>query len=435
MHPQEFKKRRQALMDLIGMGGIAVLPAATQRVRSRDVTHSYRQDSDFYYLTGFCEPEAVAVLIPGRSQGEFIIFCRERNREREMWDGIRAGPEGVVDEFGADDAFPVDDIDDILPGLLEQNERVYYSMGISQEFDQRFLGWMNLLHSRRQSGHAPDELITLDHLIHEMRLFKSAREVRVMKRSARIAEAAHFRAMSACRPEIKEYELAAEFYYEFARHGAECSYSPIIASGSNACILHYTNNDDVLKAGDLVLIDAGCEYEFYASDITRTFPVNGKFSAAQRELYEIVYEANRAATNQVQLGNHWNDPHDAALKVITRGLKDIGILRGRLPTLLKNQAYRPFFMHKTGHWLGMDVHDVGDYKVADQPRLLEAGMVMTIEPGIYVQPDTKGISKKWKGMGIRLEDDVYLSRVGPEVLSDLLPSSADEIESFMDARH
>jgi Xaa-Pro aminopeptidase len=431
VHLKEFEKRRRILMDLMGPGGIAVLAAAPESVRSRDVTHSYRQDSDFYYLTGFCEPEAVAVLIPERRQGQFIIFCRERDREREMWNGLRAGPEGVVAEYGADDAFPLEDIDDILPGLLEQTERVYYSMGVFAEFDQRLLTWMRQLRSRRQSGHAPDELITLDHLVHEMRLFKSAREAKVMKRSARIAEGAHRRAMSICKPGMKEYELAAEFYHEFARHGAECSYQPIVASGSNACILHYTENNAVLNDGDLILIDAGCEYELYASDITRTFPVNGQFSSNQRALYDIVYAANRAAIAQVKNGNHWNDPHDAAVKEITRGLRDVGILKGRLSTLLKSKAYLPYFMHKTGHWLGIDVHDVGDYKIADHPRLLEPGMVMTIEPGIYVSPDMKGVSKSWKGIGIRLEDDVYLSRAGSEVLSNRLPSSAQEIEEFM----
>ena len=431
MHPKEFQKRRRILMELMGFGGIAVIAAAPERNRSRDVTHSYRQDSDFYYLTGFCEPEAVAVLIPGRRQGEFVMFCRERNKEREMWDGLRAGPEGAVSKYGADDAFPLEDIEEILPGLLEESERVYYSMGVIAEFDQRLLGWMNRLHSRRQSGHAPDELITLDHLVHEMRLFKSAREIRVMKRSARIAEAAHSRAMSICKPGMKEHELAAEFYHEFACHGAECSYQPIVASGSNACILHYTENNAVLEDGDLVLIDAGCEYELYASDITRTFPVNGKFSANQKTLYEIVYAANRAAIAQIQQGNHWNDPHDAAVREITRGLRDVGILKGRLSTLLKSKAYLPYFMHKTGHWLGIDVHDVGDYKIADNPRLLEPGMVMTVEPGIYVSSGIKGISKSWKGIGIRLEDDVFLSRNGAEVLSDHLPSSVEEIEALM----
>ena len=422
-------------MELMGSGGIAVLPAAPVRYRNRDTTYPYRQDSDFFYVTGFCEPEAVAVLLPGRRQGEFLMFCRQRDKEREIWDGARAGPEGVVADYAADDAFPIDDIEEILPGLLEQRERVYYSMGVSTDFDRRLFGWINRLHSKRQSGRAPDELIALDHLLHEMRLFKSRREIAAMKRSARIAVAAHRRAMRVCRPGMMEYELEAEFRHEFTRHGAQCSYAPIVAAGANACVLHYTDNGSVLNDGDLILIDAGCEYELYASDITRTFPINGTFSAPQKALYDIVYEANAAAVEQVQPGNHWNDPHDAAVREITRGLRDLGILKGRLPTLIKREAYRPYFMHKTGHWLGIDVHDVGDYKVADQPRLLEPGMVMTIEPGIYIAPNARGIPKRWKGIGIRLEDDVHLTRSGPEVLSERLPSSAGEIEAFMESTH
>ncbi len=433
MHPQEFARRRRHLMELMGPGGIAVLPAAPERLRNRDTTYPYRQDSDFFYLTGFREPEAVAVLVPGRRQGEFLMFCRERDKEREMWNGVRVGPDGVVSDYAADDAFPIDDIEEILPGLIEGSERVYYSMGVFTDFDQRLLGWMNRLHSRRQSGHAPDELIALDHILHEMRLFKSRREIQAMKRSARIAVAAHRRAMGTCKPGMKEYELEAEFRHEFTRHGVECSYTPIVAGGQNACILHYTNNQDVLNDGDLILIDAGCEYELYASDVTRTFPINGQFSGPQRALYEIVHAANIAAVQQVQPGNLWNDPHDAAVKEITRGLRDLGILKGRLPTLIKSQAYRPYFMHKTGHWLGIDVHDVGAYKVADQPRLLEPGMVMTVEPGIYIAPNARGIPKRWKGIGIRLEDDVHLTKAGPEVLSYQLPSSAEEIEAFMES--
>ena len=431
MHPQEYSRRRRHLMELVGSGGIAVLPAAPERTRSRDTLYSYRPDSDFFYITGFDEPDAVAVLIPGRPQGEFLMFCRERDREKELWDGPRQGPDGLVARYGADDAFPIDDIDEILPGLLERCERVFYSMGVFGEFDQRLLGWMHALHARRQSGHAPDELVDLDHLLHEMRLFKSRREVSVMKRSARIAVEAHRQAMRACTPGMYEYELEAEYRYAFARHGAQCSYEPIVAAGSNACVLHYHANDSVLNDGDLVLIDAGCELECYASDVTRTFPVNGEFSEPQRDLYEIVYAANQAATDKVRPGNHWNDPHDAAVREITRGLRGLGILQGRLPALIKTGAYRPFFVHKTGHWLGMDVHDVGDYKVAEQWRLLEPGMVTTIEPGIYIAPDAKGVAKRWRGIGIRLEDDVYLSKDGPQVLTEDLPLLADEIEQLV----
>jgi Xaa-Pro aminopeptidase len=420
-------------MELIGANGIAVLAAAPERVRSRDTLFRYRPDSDFYYLTGFCEPEAVAVLVAGRPQGEYLLFCREREPERELWDGPRAGPEGAVADFEADDAFPIADIDDILPGLLERSDRVYYSIGVAPEFDTRLLGWIQQLNSNRQRSHAPSELVALDHLLHEMRLFKSRSEDKIMQTAAQIAVTAHARAMRACRPGMMEYELEAELVHEFRRHGAECSYPPIVASGANACVLHYRANDAKLEDGDLVLIDAGCEYEMYASDVTRTFPVGGEFSSAQRELYDVVLAANRAATRAARPGNHWNDPHDAAVVEITRGLKDLGVLSGRLPQLLRKQAYRPYFMHRTGHWLGLDVHDVGNYKVADHWRLLEPGMVMTIEPGIYVSPRAKGAAKRWRGIGIRIEDDVEVGRAGPVVLTAGLPTTVDEIERQMEA--
>ena len=433
MNGKEFARRRKHLMELIGPNGIAVVAAAPERVRSRDTLFPYRPDSDFYYLTGFAEPEAVVVLMPGRPQGEFLLFCRERNPEREQWDGPRAGPEGVVASYGADDAFPIADLDDILPGLLERNDRVYYSMG-GNEFDQRLLAFMKTLNGKRQSGHAPSELVALDHLLHEMRLFKSRAETSVMRQAARITVAAHSRAMRACRPGMKEYELEAEFVHEFRRHGAECSYPPIVAAGANACVLHYRVNDASLRDGELVLIDAGCEVSMYASDVTRTFPVNGKFSAPQRELYEVVLEANEAATAKARAGNHWNDPHDAAVDVVTKGLKGLGLLKGRVPQLVKSLAYKRFFMHKTGHWLGMDVHDVGDYKVADHWRLLEPGMVMTVEPGIYVSLDDKSVDKRWRGIGIRIEDDVQVTRTEPDVLTQALPRTVAEIERQMDGR-
>jgi Xaa-Pro aminopeptidase len=434
VNSREFARRRKQLMDLIGANGIAVLTAAPERVRSRDTLFTYRPDSDFYYLTGFEEPDAVAVLMPGRSQGQFLLFCRERNKDRELWDGPRAGPEGAVADHAADDAFPITDIDDILPGLLERSDRVYYPIGVNPEFDQRLLAWIQTLNTKRQSGHAPSEIVALDHLLHEMRLFKSRAETSVMRTSARIAVAAHARAMRACRPGMREYELEAEFLHEFRRHGADCSYPPIVAAGANACVLHYRANNAELVDGDLVLIDAGCEYQMYASDVTRTFPVNGEFSARQRELYEVVLAANHAATAKAVVGNHWNDPHDAAVVEVTRGLKALGLLSGRVPSLVRSQAYREFFMHRTGHWLGMDVHDVGDYKVADHWRLLEPGMVMTIEPGIYVALGTKGPAKRWRGIGIRIEDDVQVTREAPKVLTADLPTTVEQIERHMETR-
>jgi Xaa-Pro aminopeptidase len=431
---KEFARRRRQLMELIGPHGIAVLSAAPERVRSRDTLFTYRPDSDFYYLTGFEEPEAVAVLMPGREQGEYLLFCRERNPERELWDGPRTGPEGAVERYGANDAFPITDLDDILPGLLERTDRVYYSIGIAPEFDQRLLGFIHTLNANRQRGHSPSEIVALDHLLHEMRLFKTRAESSVMREAARIAVQAHSRAMRACRPGMLEYELEAEFLHEFRRHGADCSYPPIVAAGANACVLHYRANNAELLDGDLVLIDAGCELAMYASDVTRTFPVNGEFSEPQRELYEVCLEANRSATAQVKVGNHWNDPHDAAVVTITKGLKELGLLKGKVAALIKSQQYRQFFMHRTGHWLGIDVHDVGDYKIDEQWRLLEPGMVMTVEPGIYVSPAAKSVAKRWRGIGIRIEDDVLVTRDGPDVLTLGVPTSVKEIESHMSAR-
>ena len=430
MNADEFARRRKHLMELIGANGIAVVVAAPEQVRSRDTHFIYRPDSDFYYLTGFREPQAVAVLVPGRAQGEFLLFCRDRHPEREQWDGPRAGPDGAVAGYGADDAFPITDLDDILPGLLERSDRVYYSIG-GHDFDQRLLAFMKALNSKRQSGHAPSELVSLDHLLHEMRLFKSRAESNIMRQAARIAVDAHKRAMRACQPGMKEYELEAEFLHEFRRQGADCSYPPIVAGGANACVLHYRANDAELVDGELVLIDAGCEVTMYASDVTRTFPVNGRFSAAQRELYEVVLEANRVATTKAVEGNHWNDPHDAAVDVITRGLKELKLLEGRVSQLVKSLAYRRFFMHKTGHWLGIDVHDVGDYKVGEQWRMLEPGMVMTIEPGIYVAPEDKTVHKRWRGIGIRIEDDVQVTRAAPDVLTAGLPRTVAQIERHM----
>jgi Xaa-Pro aminopeptidase len=434
MNPKEFARRRRQLMRMVGKGGIAILPAAPTRVRNRDVEHAYRQDSDFHYLTGFPEPEAVAVLMPGRPHGEYVLFCRDRNPERETWDGRRAGPEGAVRDYGADDAFPVCDIDDILPGMLEHSERVYYTIGLNAEFDQRLLGWVNQLRAASKTGvTTPAEFVALDHLMHDMRLFKSRGEVAAMRKAARIAAAAHIRAMRACRPGMMEYEIEAEFLHEFRRHDATTAYQPIVGGGANGCILHYVENGAQLNAGELLLVDAGCEYDCYASDVTRTFPVDGRFSAAQRELYEVVLEAQLAAIARVRPGNHWNDPHDAAVRVLTRGLVRLGLLKGRVPTLIREGAYRPFYMHRTGHWLGMDVHDVGDYKLGEQWRILEPGMVMTVEPGLYVAPDSKGVARKWQGIGIRIEDDVLVTANGAEVLSCDAPKDPEEIERLMQA--
>lgn len=419
-------------MKLMGRDSIAVIPAAPVHVRNNDVEYAYRQDSDFFYLTGFAEPESVTVLIPGREQGEYMLFLRDRDLARETWDGKRAGPAGAKRGFGADDAFPIADMDEILPGLLENRTKVFYKMGAYAEFDQRVVGWVNGLRSQSRHGrHSPQEFVALDHFLHDMRLFKSRNEVDVMRESARIAARAHIRAMKACRPGLNEFEIVAELIHEFRMYNADVAYQPIVGGGENACILHYRENDQRLNDGDLLLVDAGCEYQCYASDITRTYPVNGEFTREQRAVYEVVLEANRAAIAKVKPGNHWNAPHDAAVHVVTQGLVRLGLLKGRVATLEKEGMYRKFFMHRTGHWLGMDVHDVGDYKVGDEWRVLEPGMALTIEPGIYIAPTARGVPKRFRGIGVRIEDDVVVTRTGCEVLTSKAPKDPDEIEALM----
>jgi len=430
---QEFARRRKELMAMMEPNSIAIVPAAPERTRSRDTEHHYRQDSDLYYLSGFAEPKAVLVLIPGREHGEFVLFVRERNREREIWDGYRAGPEGACSEYGADDSFPIDDIDDILPGLIEGRERVYYAMGKDSEFDKHVMDWVNTIRAKVRSGATPPgEFLDLSHFLNELRLFKSAAELRVMKEAGEISARAHVRAMKFCKPGVMEYQLEAEISHEFQMSGARfAAYNTIVGGGKNGCILHYIENNAALKNGDLVLIDAGCELDYYAADITRTFPVNGKFSPEQKALYEICLQAQLEAIAVAKPGNHWNDPHETTVRVITEGLVKIGLLEGNVQELIKTEAYKEFYMHRAGHWLGMDVHDVGDYKVGGQWRVLEPGMVLTVEPGIYVAPDNEKVAKKWRGIGIRIEDDVVITKEGNEVLTKDVPKTVEEIEALM----
>ncbi|MGE3297681.1 MAG: Xaa-Pro aminopeptidase [Porticoccaceae bacterium] len=430
---QDFARRRRDLMATMSKNSIAILTAAPEQVRSRDTYFPYRQDSNFFYLTGFPEPEAVLVLIPKRPQGQFVLFCRERDRSREIWDGRRAGPEGARELYGADDAFPIDDIDEILPGLLEGRDRVYYALGRNRSFDTRLLDWIDGIRARARSGAVPpDEFVDLDHLVHEARLFKTATELKVMRKAGAISARAHCRAMRATRPGLYEYQLQAEIEHAFASEGARHpAYGSIVGGGANACVLHYVENSAPLHDGDLVLIDAGAELEHYAADITRTFPVSGKFSAPQQALYEVVLAAQLAAIDVARAGNHWDEPHRVTVKIITQGLVDLGLLKGNVDDLIARNAYTDFYMHRAGHWLGMDVHDVGDYKVDNEWRLLEPGMVMTVEPGIYVAPDNRKVAKKWRGIGIRIEDDVVITRKGPEILTAGVPKTVADIERLM----
>jgi Xaa-Pro aminopeptidase len=432
---REYARRRKNLMGLMELNSIAIIPSARERLRSRDTEYPFRQDSDFYYLCGFTEPDAVLVLLPGRRHGQFVMFCRERDPAMETWNGYRAGPEGVCEQFDADDAFPIGDIDEILPGLIEGRDRVYYSLGRSEDFDRQIMAWVNSIRSKEATGAVPPgEFTDLDHLLHDMRLIKSAAEVRLMRRAGEISARGHIRAMQRCRPGSQEYQLEAELLYEFAISGARHpAYQSIVGGGANACTLHYVDNSTKLRDGDLVLIDAGCELDHYASDVTRTFPVNGRFTRDQRLLYELVLKAHRAAIEQIRPGNHWNQPHDASVRVITAGLVELGLLRGKVDKLIERGAYRDFYMHRVGHWLGLDVHDVGDYRVGEEWRVLEPGMVMTVEPGIYISAGNTRVAKKWRGIGIRIEDDVVITAEGCEVITEGVPRTVDEIEALMTA--
>ncbi len=430
---REMKRRRKELMAQMEPNSIALIPAAPPRIRNNDAEYLYRQSSDFYYLTGFVEAESLLALIPGRKQGEVVLFCQEKNKEKELWEGKLMGPEAAQEELGLDDAFPISDIDDILPGLIEGRERVYYAMGKDDKFDDRVMNWVKVIRSKAKMGaHPPGEFLVLDHILHELRLIKSSAEIKLMEQAAKISAEGHRRAMEVCKPGIKEYEMEAELLHAFTRHGSRApAYSSIVAAGDNACILHYNDNNCEVKKGDLILIDAGCEYEHYASDITRTFPATGKFTPEQKAIYELVLKSQEAAIEAIKPGAAWDAPHNASVKVITQGLVKLGLLKGRPAQLIKSEAYKEFYMHRVGHWIGIDVHDVGDYKIDDDWRLLEAGMVTTIEPGIYIAPDNKNVPKKWRGIGVRIEDDVLVTKTGHRVLSTGIPKTVNEIESFM----
>ena len=425
-------RRRKQLMRMAGDDAILILPAAPERVRSRDTHHPYRQDSDLLYLAGFPEPEAVLVLVPGRKHGENLLFCRERNPEREAWDGPRTGPEGAIDAYGMDDAYPIDDLDEILPGLLEGRTRVYYHFGRDTDFDLKLIGWLNRVRAQvRQGAQPPHEFLELGHLLDEMRLFKSREELKLMRKAADISVLAHEAAMRAAKPGLREYELQADIERVFRAHDACPAYGTIVGAGANGCVLHYIANNAQVKDGDLVLVDAGAEYRGYASDITRTFPVNGRFSKEQRALHDLVGAAQAAALAQARPGVAYEAGHNAAVATLTEGLLKLGLLKGRLEKNIEDGSYKRFYRHKTGHWLGLDVHDVGDYRIDGESRLLEPGMVFTIEPGLYVSPSDKSVHAKWRGIGIRTEDDVAITRDGHEVLTASLVRSAEEIEGFM----
>lgn len=430
---KEFVQRRRTLMDSIGEGAVALFPSASMVKRNSDVDFPFRQNSDFYYLTGFDEPEALLLLRPKHLGGEVILFCQPRDPEMEIWNGYRTGPERAPEMLRVDLAYSIESLDEMLPELIAGATQLYYSIGEKPEFDQQVCGWLNRLKAKARTGVvAPHQLIQIGHLLHEQRLIKSEAEQQMMRTAGQISAEGHLAAMKYCKPGQYEYQLEAVIQHHFTLSGCRLpAYSSIVGGGKNACVLHYTENSDQLKEGDLVLIDAGCEYGYYAGDITRTFPVSGRFSDAQAELYQLVLDVQKACIEKVAPGVLWNEVHDLSVKLITEGLVRLGILEGEVSFLIESGAYRAYYMHRVGHWLGMDVHDVGNYKISDQWRPLQPGMVMTVEPGIYIAPDAVGVDARWRGIGIRIEDDVLVTEQGCEVLTAAVPTEIKEIEQWM----
>ena len=422
--------RRQRLAALMGEG-VALVATAPERVRNRDSHYPYRFDSYFYYLSGFIEPEAVLVLVAGKSPRS-ILFCRKRDPERETWDGFRYGPEAARERFAFDEAHPIGELDELLPKLLEDQPVLYYPVGAEADWDARVMRWLNIVRAKSRAGiAAPERLHDVRALVDDMRLVKDEQELATMRRAARIAAAAHRRAMQAARPGRMEYEIEAELLHEFRRNGAQFpAYSPIVAAGAHSCILHYVANDAPLRDGDLLLIDAGCELDGYASDITRTFPINGRFASAQREVYELVLAAQRAAMEKVQSGNAWNEPHDAAVRVLAQGMLELKLLSGSLDEVLEKETYKRFYMHRTGHWLGLDVHDAGEYKRQGSWRRLAPGMALTVEPGLYIRA-ADDVPAGLHGIGVRIEDDVVVTAGECEVITAEAPKLPDDIEALM----
>ena len=425
-----YAERRARLAARIKRG-IAIIPTAPERARNRDSHYPYRYDSYFYYLTGFIEPEAVLVVIAG-DQPKSVLFCRDKDVEREIWDGFRYGPQQAREVFGFDESHPVGELDARMPDLLANQPQLCCHLGSDEPWDARVLGWLNAVRAQVRNGvAAPAAISDVRTVLDDMRLVKDAHELDVMRRAAQISTSAHKRAMRAAAPGRAEYEIEAELLHEFRHGGAQApAYTSIVAGGANACVLHYVQNDARLNSGELLLIDAGCELDGYASDITRTFPVNGKFSAAQRDIYQLVLAAQAAAIAEVVPGASWNAPHDAAVRVLAQGLIEFGLCKGSVDKVIESGDYRQFYMHRTGHWLGLDVHDAGDYKRDGAWRKLEPGMVLTVEPGCYIRPGA-GVPAHFANIGLRIEDDVAVTAKGNEVLTLAAPKTVADIEALM----
>ena len=430
---KEFEKRRRKLAKLIGKDGIAVIPTASTRVRSRDTDYPYRPDSDFYYFTGFSEPNAVMILAPGREDGSFILCLREKNPLTEIWDGHLEGLNGVKKNYEADQSFDIEDLETILSSLFLGRQKVFFTLGQDEVLDKILMKSFNAVRAgQRRGGVVPSEIQALEPLVHEMRLIKSKYEISLMKKSAKISVDAHKRIFENCKPGVFEYQIEADIIHEFGKHGAVPAYTSIVASGQNACTLHYISNRDKMKSGQLLLTDAGCENEMYAADITRTIPVSGEYSKEQKEIYELVLEVQKNAINSIKPGQTFEGLQSDAIKGLTKGLKKLGLLKGRVDQLIKSEAYKDFYMHGIGHWLGMDVHDVGSYMdQKGKSRKFENGMVLTIEPGIYISKKNKDVPTEYRGIGIRIEDDVLVTKSGCDVLTKALPKEIGEIESIM----
>jgi len=431
LNKKHFARRRKRVLAALGADAVAIIPAASEQLRNRDTHYIFRQSSDFRYLTGFDEPDAFLVLAPKHELGASILFVRPRDAAREQWDGRRAGVAGALKQYGVDQAFTLDEMDAKMPELLAGREQVFAPLGEDIGFAQRLFGWLAAVRRLQRAGvKAPSAWQDSAPVLHEMRLFKDEDELKVLREACRISALGHIAAMQACRPGAAEYQLEAELLRTFRQHGGEAAFPSIVAGGQNACILHYTENRDTLKQGELVLVDAGCEWGGYCGDISRTFPVGGRFSDAQRDVYNVVLAAQQAAIDAVRPGASFDQPHQAAVQVLTEGLVDLKLLKGKVSKLIEKEAYKRFYMHKTGHWLGMDTHDVGAYKVDGAWRPLEPGMVLTVEPGLYIDAG-RDVPKELRNIGIRIEDDVLVTREGHEVLTEAVPKSVEALEAMV----
>lgn len=429
---KDYSERRKKLLKALDNDSIAILVAAPEVIRNGDSTYLFRQNSDFYYFTGFAEADSVAVFAPGSEYGDFILFNRPKNKTKELWDGVLAGQQGACEIYGADSSFPIAEVDAHLSKLALGRTKIYYDFG-KGKFDTNVVTAVTNLRRQVRAGvKAPSGFLSLEKIIHEFRLIKSDYELKLLRHAVDASVKAHKNAMQVCKPGLREYSLAAEIHYECQKNGCRAqAYSTIVGGGKNACVLHYIQNDMELKSGDLVLIDAGGEYQNYAADITRTFPVNGKFSPEQKQIYDLVLQSQKAGLAAAKPGALWISIQEAILKTITAGLVDLGILQGSVEQLIQDKAYMPFYMHHSGHWLGMDVHDAGSYKVDGQWRTLQPNMVLTVEPGIYITAGTPNVAEKWWNIGVRIEDDVLITKSGNEVLSQALLKESNDIEELM----